>query len=280
MPLLVGQRINGEGSRRAKRLLLAGDYDGIVTMAREQLNAGADVIDVCVALRGVDGEAERMAIAVRRLAAALDAPLMIDSHDLQVLAAGLEAMPGLNAIVNSISLQNGTRAVEEAARLAMRHGAAIVGLCIDETGMARTPAHKLDVARRLFEIVVNGCGLPAASLYLDPLVFALPSRDATWAGSAVDTLDGLRNIKAALPEVRTIAGISDVSFGLKPPARAVLNAVFLHHCTAAGLDAAIVEPTDVRAYADLPVIHRELADAVLLNRAPDSVQGYAAVFEN
>lgn len=279
MPLLIGQRINGEGSRRAKRLLLAGDYGGIVSMAREQLQAGADVIDVCVAVRGVDGEAERMATVVRRLAAAIDAPLMIDSHDSQVLAAGLEAIPGRRSIVNSVSLQHGAGGVEEAARLALRYGAAIVALCIDETGMARTPAHKVDVARRLFDIVVNGCGMPAASLYLDPLVFALPSRDASWAGSAAETLDGLRNIKEALPGVRTIAGISDVSFGLKPPARAVLNAVFLHQCAIAGLDAAIVEPTDVRAYADIPVTPRELADAVLFNRAPDSVQRYAAIFE-
>ena len=195
MPLLIGQRINGEGSRRARRLLLAGDYDGIVFMAREQLQAGAHVVDVCVALRGVDGEAERMATVVRRLATAIEAPLMIDSHDPRVLAAGLEAMTGRRSIVNSISLQHGAGAVEETARLALQHHAALVALCIDETGMARTSAHKLDVARRLFEIIVNGCGMPAASLYLDPLVFALPSRDASWAGSAVDTLDGLRSIK-------------------------------------------------------------------------------------
>lgn len=289
MPLLVGQRINGEGSRRAKRLLLAGDYDGIVTLAREQLDAGADVIDVCVALRedtlrdetrrGEDDEAERMAVVVRRLAAALDAPLMIDSHDPRVLARGLEAMRGRHAIINSVSLKNGTGIVEETAHLALRHGAALVGLCIDETGMARTPAHKLDVAQRLFDVVVNRCGMPAASLYLDPLVFALPSRDATWAGSAVDTLHALRSFKETLPDNPTIAGISDVSFGLKPAARAVLNAAFLHHCTEAGLDAAIVEPTEVREYADLPIARRDLADAVLFNRAPDSVQRYAAAFQ-
>jgi 5-methyltetrahydrofolate--homocysteine methyltransferase len=294
MPLLVGQRINGEGSRRAKRLLLAGDYDGIVAMAREQLDAGADVIDVCVALRGeaqpgaapgveavrgVDGEAERMAAVVRRLAAAIDAPVMIDSHHPQVLARGLEAIPGRHAIINSVNLQHGSGVVEETARLALRHGAAIVALCIDESGMARTAAHKLDVARRLFEIVVSGCRMPATSLYLDPLVFALPSRDAAWAASAVDTLEALRIIKEAVPGVRTIAGISDVSFGLKPAARAVLNAVFLHHCTIAGLDAAIVEPTEVRAYAEVPVAPRDLADAVLFNRAADAVQRYAAAFE-
>ena len=279
MPLLVGQRINGEGSRRAKRLLLAGDYDGIVTLAREQLTAGAGVIDVCVALRDVDGEAERMAAVVRRLVAALDAPLMIDSHDPQVLARGLEAMPGRHAIINSVSLKNGPGIVEETARLALRHGAALVGLCIDETGMARTPAHKLDVARRLSDIAVNGCGMAATSLYLDPLVFALPSRDASWASSAVDTLNALRSLEETLPDNPTIAGISDVSFGLKPAARSVLNAAFLHHCTIAGLDAAIVEPTEVRTYADLPIAQRDLADAVLFNRAPDALQRYAALFE-
>jgi 5-methyltetrahydrofolate--homocysteine methyltransferase len=289
MPLLVGQRINGEGSRRAKRLLLAADYDGIVTLAREQVEAGADIIDVCVALRedtlpegtlrGGSGEADRMAAVVRRLVAQLDARLMIDSHDPLVLARGLEAMPGRHAIINSVNLKNGIRSVEETARLALRHGAALVGLCIDETGMARTPAHKLEVAHRLFDVVVNRCGIPAASLYLDPLVFALPSRDATWASSAIDTLNALRDFKANLPDSRTIAGISDVSFGLKPAARAVLNATFLHHCTIAGLDAAIVEPTEVCAYGDLPIAQRDLAEAVLFNRAPDSVQRYAAAFQ-
>ena len=279
MPLLVGQRINGEGSRRARRLLLAGDYDGIVTLAREQLDAGADIIDVCVALRGEDGEAERMAAVVRRLVAEIEVPLMIDSHDPLVLARGLEAMRGRHAIINSVHVKDGTGIVEEAARLALRHGAALVGLCIDETGMARAPAHKLEVARRLFDVVVNGCGLPPASFYLDPLVFALPSRDSSWASSAVDTLNALRDLEAHLPDSPTIAGISDVSFGLKPAARALLNAAFLHHCTTAGLDAAIVEPTEVRAYADLPIGQRDLAEAVLFNRAPDAVERYAALFE-
>jgi len=289
MPLLVGQRINGEGSRRTKRLLLAGDYDGIVTLAREQLDAGADIIDVCVALRegtlpeaaqrGGSGEAERMAAVVRRLVAALDAPLMIDSQDPAVLARGLEAMPGRHAIINSVHLKNGTATVEETARLALRHGAALVGLCIDESGMARPPAHKLEVARRLVDVAVKRCGLPPAALYVDPLVFALPSRDSIWASSAVDTLHALRDLKAHLPGCPTIAGISDVSFGLKPAARAVLNATFLHHCTIAGLDAAIVEPTEVRAYAGLPIAQRDLADAVLFNRAPDALQRYAALFE-
>jgi 5-methyltetrahydrofolate--homocysteine methyltransferase len=278
MPLLVGQRINGEGSRRARQLLLAGDYDGIVTMAREQLHAGADVIDVCVALHGVAGEAERMAAVVRHLAAAVDAPLMIDSHDPQVLARGLEAMPGRHAILNSVSLQHGTGAVEDTTRLALDHGAAIVGLCIDETGMARTVAHKLDVARRLYEVVVNACGLPAASFYLDPLVFALPSRDATWAASAVDTLDALKSMKQEWPEVRTIAGICDVSYGLPPAARQALDAVFLHHCTKAGLDAAIVDPARVPAPDTLSPAVRDLADAVVFNHVADAMSRFTEAF--
>jgi 5-methyltetrahydrofolate--homocysteine methyltransferase len=278
MPLLVGQRINGEGSRRAKRLLLAGDYDGIVTLAREQLDAGADVIDVCVALRDVPGEAERMAAVVRRLTTAFDVPLMIDSRDPAVIARGLAELPR-RAIVNSASLQNGAAAVEETARLALAHGAAIVGLCIDEAGMARTVAHKLEVARRLFDIVTGTCSAPAASLYLDPLVFALPLRDATWAASAVETLHALRRIKEELPGVRTIAGISDVSFGLAPPARAVLNATFLHHCTLAGLDAAIADPAEAHPYADLPPVARTLADSLLFNREPDALMRYAGAFE-
>ena len=279
MPLLVGQRINGEGSRRAKRLLLAEDYDGIVALAREQLHAGADVIDVCVALRDVPGEAERMAAVVRRLTAALDVPLMIDSPDRNVIAHGLAELPRGRGIVNSVNLQNGAAGIEETTRLALDHGAAIVGLCIDEAGMARTVAHKLEVARRLFDIVTGTCRATAASLYLDPLVFALPSRDASWAASAVETLHALRRIKEELPGVRTIAGISDVSFGLTPPARAVLNATFLHHCTLAGLDAAIADPAEVTAYADLPPVARTLADSVLFNREPDALDRLARAFD-
>jgi 5-methyltetrahydrofolate--homocysteine methyltransferase len=144
--------------------------------------------------------------------------------------------------------------------------------------MARTIEHKLEAARRLFEIVVERCGLPPSSLYIDPLVFALPSRDASWAGSAIDTMEALRRIKETWPEVRTMVGISDVSFGLPLSARKILNAVFLHHCTEAGLDAAIVEPTDVRPYADLPPGERTLADAVLFNRAPDAIQRFGSAF--
>ena len=277
MPLLVGQRINGDGSRRTRRLLLAGDYDAIVAIGEAQLRVGADALDVCVAIRGVDGEAERMAAVVGRLAP-LRVPLVIDSRDPHVLATAVEALPHGHAILNSVHLQQGDASVEDTARLALRHGAAIVGLCLDEAGMARTVDHKLRVARRLFEVVVGRCGVPAASLYIDPLVFALPSRDSSWASSALETLHGLQRIKAALPEARTIAGISDVSFGLPPSARVMLNATFLHHCTEAGLDAAIVEPTDVRPYEELPVAERTLADAVLLNRAPDAMQRFADAF--
>ena len=279
MPLLIGQRINGEGSRRARRLLLAEDYDGIVTLASEQLQAGADVIDVCVAIRDVPGEAERMAAVVRRLTAALDVPLMIDSPDPQVIARGLEARRSGRSIINSVSLQNGAAGVEEMARLARRHNATIVGLCMDETGMARTVAHKLDIARRLFAIMVGTMGFDAAALYLDPLVFALPSRDATWAASASDTLTALRRIKEEQPGARTIAGISDVSFGLPPAARAILNATFLHHCTMAGLDAAIVDAAEMTAYADIAPVVRNCADAVLFNRGPDALPRFAETFE-
>ena len=279
MPLLIGQRINGEGSRRAKRLLLAEDYDGIVSMAGEQLQAGADVIDVCVAIRDVTGEAERMAAVVRRLTAVLDVSLMIDSADPQVIARGLEERSSRHSIVNSVSLRDGTSGVEEVARLAQHHGAAIVGLCIDETGMARTTAHKVDVARRLFDLVVRGIGIEPASLYLDPLVFALPSRDASWAASAIDTLSALVAIKQECPGAQTVAGISDVSFGLPSRARAILNATFLHHCTAAGLDAAIVDPAETTAYGQLPPTVRDRADAVLFNRAPDALAQFAESFE-
>ena len=277
-PLLIGERINATGSRRAKRLMLAGDEEGIVDLAREQLADGAAALDVCVAIPGEPGEAERMVATARLLAERLRAPLFIDSSDSTVLSAALDEVPG-HLVVNSVSLQRGREAIDALVAHAVRSGAPIVGICIDETGLAQTRARKLAIARRLYDIVVRQHGCPPDALLIDALALPVTKADPASAAAAQETIAGVRDIKQALIGVRTILGISDVSFGLAPPVRTALNAVFLHRCVEAGLDAAILNPRHIRPYSDLAVDVRDRADEVVLNRAAGALRSFIAACE-
>ncbi len=276
-PLLVGERVNAQGSRKVKRLLLAEDYDGILDVAREQAESGAHVLDVCVALTERADEAEQMARVVRQLSMSIDTPLMIDSTEAPVIQAALEHIPG-RAIINSINMENGRKRIDAVVPLARKHGAALVALTIDQTGMAKTRERKLEVARAIHDIVVGEYGMAPGDLVFDALTFTLATGDAEWIDSARETIEGIRLIKRELPGVFTILGVSNVSFGLAPAARAVLNSVFLHHCVQAGLDAAIVNPAHVRPYAEIPPDERELADDLVFNRRPDALQRFIAHF--
>jgi 5-methyltetrahydrofolate--homocysteine methyltransferase len=277
-PLLVGERVNSQGSRKVKRLLLADDYEGIVEVAREQVDSGAHVLDVCVALTERADEAEQMAQVVKLLSMSVETPLMIDSTEAQVLERALEHVPG-RAIINSINMENGRKRIDSVVPLAKKHGAALVALTIDEIGMAKTRERKLEVARKIYDIVVGEYGLPPEALIYDALTFTLATGDAEWVESAKETVEGIRLIKRELPGVSTILGVSNVSFGLSPDARAVLNSVFLHHCVQAGLDAAIVNPAHIRPYAEISAGERALADDLVFNRRPDALQHYIEYFE-
>jgi 5-methyltetrahydrofolate--homocysteine methyltransferase len=277
-PLIVGERINAQGSRRVKRLLLADDYEGIIGVAREQLEAGAHVLDVCVALTERGDETAQMARVVKALSMSVETPLMIDSTEASVIEKALEQVPG-RPIVNSINMENGRARIDAVVPLAKKHGAALVALVIDEIGMAKTAARKLEVARKIHDLVVGEYGLPAEALIYDALTFTLATGDAEWIDSAKETIDGIRLIKAELPGVATILGVSNVSFGLAHEARALLNSVFLHHCVQAGLDAAIVNPSDVRPYFEIPDDERRLADDLVFNRREDALQRLIAHFE-
>jgi 5-methyltetrahydrofolate--homocysteine methyltransferase len=276
-PLLAGERINAQGSRRAKRLLLADDYGGIVDMGREQVAAGAHLLDVFVAMPERQDEAALMAAVVQRLSATVGVPLMIDSTQPGVFARALEDVPR-SAILNSVSLQQGRGVIDAVVPMALAHDAALVALTIDETGMATTAARKLAIARRIHDIVVGAYGLAADALLIDPLTFTLAAGKAEWIDTAHQTIEAIRTIKRELPRVLTIVGVSDVSFGLTPPARAVLNSVFLHLCADAGLDVAIVDPSRIRAVVDLEKDERRLAEDVLFNRAPDALRRFAGRF--
>ncbi len=269
-PLLIGERINAQGSRKIKRLLLADDYDEIVLVAREQMEGGAHVLDVCTALTERNDEAEQMATLVKRLAQSVETPLMIDSTEAAVLAAALHAYPG-RAIVNSVNLEAGRGKIDAVLPLARECGAGVVALTIDEQGMAKTAERKLEVARRIHDIVVREYGIPDGALIFDALTFTLATGDPEFSRSAIETIEGIRRIKAGLPGVLTSLGVSNVSFGLKPQARAALNSVMLHHCIEAGLDMAIVNPKDITPYGELDGVDRELCDDLVLDRRPDAL---------
>jgi 5-methyltetrahydrofolate--homocysteine methyltransferase len=277
-PLLVGERVNSQGSRKVKRLLLADDYEGIVGVARDQVDSGAHVLDVCVALTERADEAEQMARVVKLLSSTVETPLMIDSTEAHVIDAALQRVPG-RAIVNSINMENGRARIEAVLPLVKKYGAAVVALTIDEVGMAKTRQRKLEIARKIHDIAVNEYGLAPEDLIFDALTFTLATGDAEWIDSAVETIEGIRLIKRELPGVLCILGVSNVSFGLTADARAVLNSVFLHHCVTAGLDAAIVNPAHVTPYAEISTEERELADDLVFNRRPDALQRYIAHFE-
>ena len=276
-PLLVGERVNAQGSRKVKRLLLADDYEGILEVARDQVDAGAHVLDVCVALTERADEAEQMAKVVKLLSMSVETPLMIDSTEASVIRTALEHAPG-RALVNSINMENGRKRIDDVVPLVKRHGAAVVALTIDEIGMAKTRARKLEVARAIYDIAVGEYGLAPEDLIYDALTFTLATGDAEWIDSAHETIEGIRLIKRELPGVSTILGVSNVSFGLAPDARAVLNSVFLHHCVEAGLDAAIVNPAHIRPYAEISGDERALADDLVFNRRPDALQRFIEYF--
>jgi 5-methyltetrahydrofolate--homocysteine methyltransferase len=270
-PLLIGERINAQGSRKIKRLLLEDNYDEIMLVGREQVEGGAHLLDVCTALTERTDEDTQMATVVKRLAQSVEAPLMIDSTEAKVLEAALKIYAG-RPVVNSINLENGRTKIDEVMPLVREAGAAVVALTIDETGMAKTADRKLEIARRIHDIVTTEYDLPSGALIIDALTFTLATGEPEFAPSAVETIEGIRRIKRELPGVLTSLGVSNASFGLKPAARAALNSVMLHHCVEAGLDMAIVNPKDVTPYAELGAVERELCDDLVLNRRPDALQ--------
>src|SRR3712207_2996154 len=277
-PTLVGERVNSQGSRKAKELLLADDYDGLVQVAEDQVEGGAHVLDVCVALTERQDEAEQMRQVVKRIALTQPAPIQVDSTEPEVIEAALEQIPG-RAIVNSVNLEAGRGKLDQVVPVARAHGAALIALTIDETGMAKTRERKLEVARRIHDIVCGEHGMDPQLLIFDALTFTLTTGDDEWKPSAVETIEGIRRIKTELPGVLTSLGVSNVSFGIGPVARAVLNSVFLHHCVEAGLDLAMVNPNHISPYAEIPGAERELANDLVFNRREDALERFIAHFE-
>jgi 5-methyltetrahydrofolate--homocysteine methyltransferase len=277
-PTLVGERVNSQGSRKAKELLLADDYDGLVQIAEDQVTGGAHVLDVCVALTERQDEDEQMREVVKRVSLSQPAPIQVDSTEPDVIRMALEQIPG-RAIVNSVNLEAGRAKLDVVAPLAKAHGAALIALTIDEVGMAKTAERKLEVAKRIVELACDEHGFDREALIFDALTFTLTTGDEEWRPSAVETIEGIRRIKAELPGVKTSLGVSNVSFGVSPGARAVLNSVFLHHCVEAGLDLAMVNPNHITPYPEIPENERELTDDLVFNRREDALERFIAHFE-
>jgi 5-methyltetrahydrofolate--homocysteine methyltransferase len=278
-PTLVGERVNSQGSRKAKELLLANDYDGLLVVAEDQVTGGAHVLDVCVALTERQDEDDQMREVVKRISLTQPAPIQIDSTEPNVIEAALEQIPG-RAIVNSVNLEAGRDKLDKVVPLARAHGAAVIALTIDEVGMAKTAERKLEVAKRITEYCCDEHGLDRDALIFDCLTFTLTTGDPEWRPSAVATIEGIRQVKEQLPGVQTSLGVSNVSFGVGLPARKVLNSVFLHHCVEAGLDLAMVNPNHITPYSEIPENERQLADDLVFDRREDALERFIAHFES
>ncbi len=278
-PLLVGERTNVIGSRRFKRLIAEGKFEEASEIARAQAKAGAQILDICLADPDAD-ERQNMRAFLEEVIKRVKLPLMIDSTDREVFEIALPYCQG-KSILNSINLEDGESRFEQVLPLVHRYGAAVVVGCIDEDpeqGMAVTRQRKLEIARRSRELLTQKYGLRDEDIIFDPLTFPCGTGDESYVGSARETVEGLRLIKEAFPHCRTILGISNVSFGLPTAGREVLNAVFLYHCTKAGLDLAIVNSQKLERYASIPQEELELAEDLLFNRTEDPVAAFAAHF--
>jgi len=276
-PLLIGERCNPNGSKAFREALLAEDWDGCLKIALDQEARGAQVIDLCVAYAGRDELADMIRLT-KLFAGSCKAPLMLDSTSPETLAAILPLYPG-RAIINSINLEDGGANLERICTLAKKYGAAVVALTISVEGMALTCAKKVAVAREIYDLAVHRFGLRPQDLLFDLLTFTVGSGDETMRNAAIETLAAIRQIKEELPGVGFTLGVSNISFGLRPVARKVLNSVFLHEAVAAGLNTAIVDAAKVLPYAAIGETDRALCLDLLYNRKESALMDFIDHFE-
>jgi 5-methyltetrahydrofolate--homocysteine methyltransferase len=282
-PVIVGERTNSLGSRRFKRLISNGKIDEAVAIGREQIRHGARILDVCVQDPDRD-EAHDLTLFLDALVRQIKAPIMIDSTDPGSIELALERIQG-KAIINSVNLEDGPEAprLVRTAELARRHGAAIVFGCIDEDkeqAQAITRERKLEIATRGVELLSHRFGIAPEDIYIDPLVFPVGTGDPTYAGSAVETIEGIRAIRAALPRCRIVLGVSNVSFGLPEPCRSLVNSVMLHRCIAAGLDLAIIDARAVIPDSAIDPAERALTDDLIFARGEDPIGALVSHFRD
>ncbi len=265
--LVVGERTNANGSKKFREAMLEADWDTCVAMAKEQVKEGSHLIDVCVDYTGADGVADMEEIA-SRFATQSTAPLMVDSTEAPVVETALSWIGG-RAVINSVNLEEGDEVgtrLDSFLTLAKEFGAAVVCTCIDTEGQARTADWKLRAAKAIHDIATERYGLRAEDLLFDPLALPLSTGMEESRRDGIETIEGIRRIKAELPGVYTVLGLSNVSFGLNPAARQVLNSVFLHECVEAGLDAAIVHASKILPLSKIDDRAREVCLDLVYDR--------------
>ncbi len=262
-PLFIGERTNVIGSRKFKNLIIDGKYEEAAEIARAQVKNGAHVIDICLANPDRD-ELEDMRGFMQEVVKKVKVPLVIDSTDEKVIEEALKFSQG-KAIINSINLEDGEERFDAVMPLVKKYGGSLVVGTIDEQGMAVDRHRKLEIAERSYQLLTEKWGLAPEDIIFDPLMFPVGTGDEQYIGSALETIEGIRLIKEKLPRTLTVLGVSNISFGLPPVGREVLNAVYLYHCTQAGLDYAIVNTEKLERYASIPEEEIKLANDLLFN---------------
>jgi 5-methyltetrahydrofolate--homocysteine methyltransferase len=278
-PVIVGERTNVLGSRKFKDLIATGEFDQAAEVGRAQVRKGAHVLDVC--LQDPDrNEAADLTAFLETLVKKVKVPIMIDSTDAAAVEQALTRTQG-KSIINSVNLEDGEERFRRVVPLARRYGAALVVGCIDEDkqqAQAITRARKLQIAQRSYELLTATYGVAPEDIIFDALVFPVGTGDKNYVGAGVETIEGIRLIKDALPRCKTILGISNVSFGLPPAGREVLNSVFLYHCVQAGLDMAIVNSEKLERYPSIPEEERRLAEDLIWWRGDNPIGAFSAHF--
>ncbi|MDQ3837616.1 MAG: dihydropteroate synthase [Thermoproteota archaeon] len=277
-PLIIGERINTQGSKKAKELVLANNFEGLIDLARNQVEDGAHCLDVCVATTERSDEKEFIVKLVKSLSLEIEAPLVIDSTDPKVIEAAIRQIPG-RPIINSINLEGNGERFHQLAPLMVKYGVPAVALCIGPKGMAKTPREKLEVAELMYEIGTKQYGLKPWQFIFDVLTFTIVTGDPELADAAKHTLEGIRLVKAKFPECFTVLGLSNVSFGVSSNARKIINSIFLYHALHAGLDAVIINARDIIAYPEIDQQQKKLAEDLVFNRHPNALADLISYFE-
>ena len=273
----IGERCNANGSKKWRELQERHDWDGCVAVAREQVAEGSNSLDVCTAFVGRDERAE-MDEVIRRFTGSVNAPLVIDSTETPVIESALK-LHGGKPIINSINFEDGEGHATERMRLARRFGAAVIALTIDEEGMAKTPERKLAIAERLVQFACERHGLPQSDLLIDPLTFTIATGNEDDRKLGLWTLEGIRLIRERFPDIQIILGLSNISFGLNPAARAVLNSVFLDHAVRAGMTGAIVHVSKIRPLHQIAPEEVKVAEDLIFDRRAEGYDPLARLLE-
>jgi len=277
-PLIIGERVNSQGSRKAKEMVLKDDFEGLLNLARGQVEEGAHCLDICVATTERSDEHDFMCQLVKRLCLEIEAPLVIDSTDPKVIESAIKQIPG-RPIINSINLEGDGSRFHSLAPIMIKYGVPAIAMCIGPNGMAKTPKEKLETAQLLFE-TGKKYGLKPWQFIFDVLTFTLATGQEEFLDSAKNTLDGIRLVKKNLPGCFTTLGLSNVSFGLPARARKIINSVFLYHATKSGLDSVIINPKDIVAYPDISQDERKLAENLIFNLRNTALSDLISYYEN